>query len=255
MTAATQDRDTKKRHGDFLALPVEASTTIYAGTLLCINSNGNAVGGSAAAGLLCVGRAEEQVINMGAAAAQYIRGARGIFLWNNSSSSDQIAETNIGQKCYVVDNQTVALTDGAGTRSVAGVIYDLDAATGMVWVDHRIPQSPSKHYVTVNIADLKGADASVYHVPAPVAGRITKIWTDLQAALVTGNATLTASIGGTNVTNGVVTLVQAASAAGQVNSATPTAANAVAQGADIALTVGGTASTAVAAVCVIEITE
>lgn len=264
MTAATRDRDTKERHGDALALPVEANTQIYAGTLVCINGNGNAVGGSAAPGLLCVGRAEENINNLtgsttvsgaGTAGAQYIRARRGIFLWANSTSGDAITEVNVGAKCFVVDNQTVALTDGNGTRSVAGTVYDIDSVTGGVWVDHRVPVQAGKHYVSVLLADLKGSDANVYHVAAPIAGRITKILVDLEAALVTGNATVQASIGGTNVTNGLVTCVQAASAAGSVFSATPTALNAVAQGADIALTIGGTASTAVGGHCVIEITE
>jgi hypothetical protein len=110
-------------------------------------------------------------------------------------------------------------------------------------------------YITLAIADLKAADAAVYRVASPVAGRITKLSTDLAAALVTADATLTGKIGAAAITNGVVTLVQAASAAGQVNSAAPTAANAVDVGSDINFTVGGGATTVVAATLTIEITR
>jgi len=265
MAALTQGRDTKSREGRFDTFPVEANTMIYAGAQVCLNAAGNAVPGQAGIGLVCVGRAEKQAnnldganpppANIGTAGAINVRCQRGAFAWDNSSGGDAIAEANVGAHCFMVDDHTVALTNGNGTRSLAGTIYDLDPITGEVWVDSRLPQAPAKRYICVNIADLKAADDGVYHVPSPVSGRITNIFTSLQGALTVGNATLTASIGGTNVTNGVVTLVEAASAAGQVNSATPTALNAVEAGQDIELTVGGTNTAIVAAVCVIEITE
>jgi hypothetical protein len=54
---------------------------------------------------------------------------------NNSSDADAISTANIGADCYIVDDQTVALTNGTNTRSVAGKIFDVDSAG--VWVDMR----------------------------------------------------------------------------------------------------------------------
>ncbi len=92
----------------------------------------------------------------------------------------------------------------------------------------------------LEVADLVGVDAKVYRRVSPVAGLIKKVYSVIDAALTTGNATLTTKIGATAVTNGVVTITQAASAAGDVDVATPTALNTVAIGDVISVTVGGT---------------
>lgn len=109
-----------------------------------------------------------------------------------------------------------------------------------------------KAYLTLAVPDLTAAE--VVRLVSPVGGTISKIWSVIDAALATGNATLTASIGGTPVTNGVVTITQAGSAAGDVDSATPTAANVITAGAAIVLTVGGTNSGTVGATVTLEIT-
>lgn len=113
---------------------------------------------------------------------------------------------------------------------------------------------PEKHYLCIPVLDLTSASALVYGVPVPVAGTVTKIWSRLNAALTTGNATLTGKIGATGITNGVVTITQAGSAAGDIDSATPTALNAVAVGDNLTVTVGGTNTGAVRADVIVEIT-
>lgn len=113
---------------------------------------------------------------------------------------------------------------------------------------------PVKHYLTVQCTDLTASSALVYGVPVPVAGTVTKIWSRLNAALTTGNATLTGKIGSTAITNGVVTITQSGSAAGDIDSATPTAANVVAVGDNLSVTVGGTNTGAVRADVIFEIT-
>jgi hypothetical protein len=91
----------------------------------------------------------------------------------------------------------------------------------------------------------KATDAAVVRFVAPWAFTIKSVQTVINAALATGDATVTLAIGATPVTNGVVTITNAASAAGDVDSATPTAARTGAAGALITATVGG-ASTATA---------
>ena len=67
------------------------------------------------------------------------------------------------------------------------------------------------------------------YIPVPDGGKVIKIATILNGAIGTANAVLTAKINGTAVTGGVVTIATASSAAGDLDSAVPTAANEVAE--------------------------
>jgi len=91
--------------------------------------------------------------------------------------------------------------------------------------------------LTLDIAD--GSAEAVYYLLSPHAGTISKIWTVTDAAVATADITITAAIGATGVTNGVVTIATAASAAGDVDSATPTAANVLTAGQAVNFTVTG----------------
>ena len=53
----------------------------------------------------------------------------------NSAATDAITLADIGKDCFIVDDQTVAKTDGSGTRSRAGRVFDVDADG--VWVEFR----------------------------------------------------------------------------------------------------------------------
>lgn len=57
----------------------------------------------------------------------------GEFAWNNSAAGDLIAQADVGNPCYIVDDNTVAKTNGGGTRSLAGTIMEVEAG-GQVWV-------------------------------------------------------------------------------------------------------------------------
>ena len=57
---------------------------------------------------------------------------RGVFRFENSASADAITRAEIGDTAYIVDDQTVAKTNGSSTRSAAGTIVDVDAQG--VWV-------------------------------------------------------------------------------------------------------------------------
>ena len=81
--------------------------------------------------------------------------------------------------------------------------------------------------------------ATAYYITAPFAANILKIWSVIDAAIATADTTITASIGGVNVTDGMITIAFTGSAAGDVDSCTPTALNAVGAGATIKFTVNG----------------
>lgn len=56
----------------------------------------------------------------------------GCFRWNNSSAGDLIAQADVGNDCYAVDDQTVAKTNGTATRTACGKIVAVDSSG--VWV-------------------------------------------------------------------------------------------------------------------------
>jgi hypothetical protein len=128
----SEGRATPERKGDIHSIPM-AAQLIYEGSIVCRNSSGYAAKGAASTTLVGIGRAEERVDNSGGNAGdKSILVKPGIFRFGNSASSDAIAITEIGKPCYVVDDQTVAKTDGSGARSIAGFVHDVDAQG--VWV-------------------------------------------------------------------------------------------------------------------------
>lgn len=106
-------------------------------------------------------------------------------------------------------------------------------------------------HLTLDVALLTGT--TVYGLPCPVAGTVTKIWSRLKAPLTTGDATLTGKIGSTAITSGAITITQSGSAAGDIDSATPSAANTVAAGDSLSVTVGGSNGAAVGATVIFTI--
>lgn len=262
--ALSADRNTQERSGVELVLPVAASTIVYAGALV-VMASGYAKGGVTATGLVAMGRAEEQVDNSaGDNGDKTVRVKRGCFPFANSGGGDLIAKANIGSVCFIVDDQTVAKTSNSNARSRAGMIVDVDqfgvwvlvgpgivsdgatslAAAGNLSDVVDAPTSRANigaNKVVVTVPELAALDGTgVVRVVSPVAGTITKIWSVTSGALSTGNATLTGKIGATAITNGVITIAESGSAAGDVDSATPSAANVVAAGEVINFTVGGT---------------
>ena len=134
MTALSQDRATPQRDGNDRVLPVAANAVIHAGALVVVNAAGFAQPGDASAAThAAAGRAEEPVDNTGGRAGDVtVRVQRGVFRWANSAGADEIDNSHIGGPCYVIDDQTVAATNGAGSRSAAGTVFDVDAQG--VWV-------------------------------------------------------------------------------------------------------------------------
>jgi len=132
--ALTEDRNTPHQDGKILNVPVAAGVICFAGGIACINAAGLAVPGTATTGLTYLGRFEENVDNhLGDDAAITINIRRKqAFLWANSSA-DVVTQSALGKFCYIEDGETVSLTDGSSSRSVAGIVIGLDADG--VWVE------------------------------------------------------------------------------------------------------------------------
>ncbi len=133
MAALTEPRTTPKRDGKTFARGVATSQVIHQGALVCLNASGFATPGAVATTLKADGIALETVDNSdGGNGAKSVDVERGTFRFNNSASGDLITIADIGATAYVVDDQTVAKTNGSATRSAAGTIVDVDALG--VWV-------------------------------------------------------------------------------------------------------------------------
>ena len=260
MTALAADRTTIEHPGPDYEEDVYQSTTIYGGSIVCSNSSGYLVPGSTSTSLVARGVAKEQVDNSaGSDGDLKCKFRMGVFSFGNSSSTDEITITEIGDVCFIVDDQTVAKTNGSGTRSPAGKVMGIDEFGG-VMVQIGVYASVDGDLVAANnLSDVAAAAtaraniganlvvltvpaialdaAEVIYVVSPVAGDITEIYTGLRGTLTTGDPTITAGIEGTPVTGGVVTIAYSGSAAGDVDNASPSAANTVAAGEYISLTV------------------
>jgi len=134
MTALAADRATPFRLGtDRAEGAAAASQLIYAGGIVARNAAGYLVKGATATGLVGVGAAVDRCDNStGAAGDQTVHYTRATGRFANSASGDLITIADIGAVCFMVDDQTVAKTDGSSSRSPAGFVEAVDALG--VWV-------------------------------------------------------------------------------------------------------------------------
>jgi len=255
MPALTQDRATRRAEGDIFVVPLKAGAVVYAGGMACVDAAGFLVPGGNASAVRCRGVAQHRANNAaGANGAISVDVRAGVFLFDNAVGGDAITQADVLSLCFVLDDQTVAKTIGNGARPVAGQVLGV-SADGQVLVRIGDRADSRKLYVPLLVDDLRGAQAKVYRIAAPRAGAVTAIWSTLDAALTVGDATLTSRIGATPITGGLVTISFAGTVAGDVDSANPTAANIVAAGDLITVTVGGTNTAQVATRLLIEITH
>jgi len=98
------------------------------------------------------------------------------------------------------------------------------------------------YFINAEIEDISTASSTF--VAVPDGGKIIKIITALQGAISGGNAAISFEIGGTAVTGGGITVAHSGSAAGDVDTAEPTAANTVVEGDAIEMISDGGSSTA-----------
>jgi hypothetical protein len=142
MTALAQGRQTRKLVDGKQNAPQKGSTTIYQGGIVCLDTSGYAVPGAATATLIAVGVAcsnggQDSWANTGsdgASTVDYEDSATGeAFGFNNSASSDEITAAHIGKPCYIVDDNTVALTSNSGARPIAGVVRRVESS--LVYVE------------------------------------------------------------------------------------------------------------------------
>lgn len=165
LTAARAQTD---RLGDstlppLLKVKIAASAVCYQGGMAMLDG-GYAKPAATAVGKLIIGRFERTYNNSGGSAGA-ITGEvrRGVFKYNNSESGDLITQAQVGTICYAVDDQTVAKTSASATRSVAGVVIQVE--TDGVYVQQGLMSQAE--------IDAAGPDLTAATYVAPTTGTLT----------------------------------------------------------------------------------
>ena len=130
MTALSAARVTKSKNlGPVKRYPVAASSTIYAGGMVMIDSAGYARAAAASVNNTgVVGVATTTVANTGAAGAAFVNAQSGWFLF----AADSIAQTSLGLPVYADDDQTVDETQ-ASNAPVVGILLEV-VSSSSAWV-------------------------------------------------------------------------------------------------------------------------
>lgn len=196
MSATTTDRNTSARRTDEITLGVAAATALLAGAMGARNASGYAVHASDAAGLRVLGRISAAADNSAGANADIDAVIEpGIFLWENDETNP-VAAGHIGEKCFVLDNQTVT---SAGTTHgvVAGIVRGVTSAG--VWVDSRfnaLSEDAAGLSVVVANAGTPDGDAYVTIQSALKARQVINVWFAATAFAAPADlGTLTATTG------------------------------------------------------------
>jgi len=132
MTAATTPRNTDRLVASsslWRNFPVKGDVVAEYGWIAMLDQTTGFVRvGATATGCVGVGRFANSIDTTGKADGAFgVDVDFGVFYYANSAGGDAITAADFGKLCYIADNQTVAATDGTGTRSPAGIVYELRA--------------------------------------------------------------------------------------------------------------------------------
>jgi len=130
--ALTAGRNTIRAEGDFIEQGLAASVVIFPGALIMRNAAGYLTKGATATGSVGVGRAEEHKTGGANPGDETLKVRRGPYWYKNSTAADAITVAEIGDVCFIVDDEQVAKTNGTNTRSPAGFVEDVDAINGVL---------------------------------------------------------------------------------------------------------------------------
>jgi hypothetical protein len=132
MTAAAADRGCPVKDGEIFALKMAASTTIYAGTMVSVNSAGYAIPAADSANTKVMGIAQEAKTNSGVAGDEEIVVRRNKAFLLANDGTNPIVQASIGTSAIVHDDQTVCVAAGATNDIAVGTVLAIEAAG--VWV-------------------------------------------------------------------------------------------------------------------------
>lgn len=159
MTALAKDRDTRKKPGQLGVCPMAQAALIYGGAIACINAAGYLIKGSDASGLIMAGISTGRFDNVAGANGDKsgVFERDGLHLMNLGTP---IAQANVGDPVYVVDDQTVDLAANVSHLILAGIIAEM-VTTTLAYIDitPAIELTDVFNQVPVDIADPGDAGA------------------------------------------------------------------------------------------------
>ena len=153
MTALTEDKQIELQDGVEEDFPVAASEKIFGGALTCVNADGYCLKGSDTAGLIFQGIAIEQKDNSDGSNGDLdiVLRRRGLI---KVVIGTAITQANVGDKVFLVDDQTVDLSANVTNHIPCGIIAGYIDATH-AWID--IESTPA---AAADI-DVSQADAAI----------------------------------------------------------------------------------------------
>lgn len=128
------DFDAPYRDGELVPVPVAKGELIPAGTIVCINTDGFAVGGQAATGLTYAGRAEDRADNTAGSdgSSSVLVRRKKAFRWLNDGT---ITQAMLGQHAYVLNNRTLSGSDGAAAQGSEPAEASLSKAGTIILIE------------------------------------------------------------------------------------------------------------------------
>lgn len=129
---------TEMRDGELFPVPLLAAALILQGTFAVIDNTGYGIASDDVGGAdqVCLGVWDGSAENTGADGDVHglVRRNKQFLLRN--SATDPVSQADLGVQVYIEDNQTIAKTDGTGTRSLAGRFMGFDTQyEDCVWVE------------------------------------------------------------------------------------------------------------------------
>lgn len=156
-------------------------------------------------------------------------GDNAIFLYTTTDSLTTIETDDYFLSAYAqlqAGDTVIAYIDTGGTPISQAFTITASASTGVDLARQGLV------FLQGVIDDVSTA-ASFWTPPCPVNGTIVAIASSINGAIATADAALTFEIGGVAITGGAITIAYSGSAAGDADSAAPTAANAITAGTAI----------------------
>lgn len=138
MATLSASKNVKRQDGEIISYDVAESTKIYQGALVCDSGSGYAVPGADASGYTFLGVAYETIDNSsGSSGDKEIRILKtGTYEYAKLAAAGAAAQTDIGVRVYIEDDQTIAFTAQSANSIACGyVVGKVDASNLRIRID------------------------------------------------------------------------------------------------------------------------
>lgn len=134
-----------------------------------------------------------------------------------------------------------------GTGDAGKVITPSSTVAGTSEIRSLVEDEITEKKVVLNVEIDDISTAASYWIVSPFAGDIVAVYSVIDGAIATSDALISFEVGGTPVVGGTITVAFTGSAAGDVDSNTPTADNTVTAGQAIEVITDGASTNTVSA--------